>query len=148
MNYREKFYIKYLADCPDLLTTKDLSKIMGINCNTVSRRLIPEIKHIKSENCYFIPKVFFLQYILNNEIANKAFDVQYLQGFNPSILEEYKMYYPEVSDVVDATVMRKLLNLSKYSAYKRLHEYKIEHFMIGTHYRIPKFFIFLHQKFS
>ncbi len=50
----------------------------------------------------------------------------------------YQTLFKDYPDVVNPKQMRKMLDINEKRAYSLLHDNKIEHFKIGTNYKIPK----------
>jgi excisionase family DNA binding protein len=56
--------------------------------------------------------------------------------------DAYGVMFKEYPDVVTAEQMSEMLGISNKTAYRLLKQDKIDHFMIGRTYKIPKIHIF------
>lgn len=52
--------------------------------------------------------------------------------------DTYAMMFREYPDIVDVSQMSEMLHISTKTAYKLLRENKVEYFVIGRNYKIPK----------
>lgn len=60
----EQSYNLFLKEYPDVLTTRDLQRIIGISSKTVFKLLHSgQIKSIKVGRNFRIPKIYLLQYL-------------------------------------------------------------------------------------
>lgn len=56
--------------------------------------------------------------------------------------DAYRVMFKEYPDVVSVDQMGEMLGISTKTAYRLLHENRIEHFKVGRTYKIPKLHIF------
>lgn len=56
--------------------------------------------------------------------------------------DAYRVVFTEYPDVVTVEQMGTMLGISNKTAYRLLKENKVEHFMVGRTYKIPKLHIF------
>lgn len=63
----EKIYETMFSEYGDILSIKDIQKILGISRTTVYDLIAQnKIKYIRPGKSYLIPRVYFINYILNN----------------------------------------------------------------------------------
>lgn len=62
-------------------------------------------------------------------------------GMALSEKDAYSVMFKDYPDVVNTEQMSRMLGISDKTAYRLLKENKIEHFMIGRTYKIPKIHI-------